>query len=99
MQGVVDGHCGNDANAGVYLPCSSDDVKCGLIMCTGVYSNSFYQGISPDAGPYMQTTDGGDVCNTVSSSATQSMTIPGLVSDGSLCDTEKVNDLPLPLIT
>ncbi len=86
----MDGHCGNNATAGVYLPCASEDVKCGLIICTGNYLGVFYNGISPDAGPYMRPTVGGDTCNTVSSSATQSMPIPGLVSDGSVCAIGKV---------
>lgn len=86
----MDAHCGNNASAGVYLPCASEDVKCGLIMCTGDYLGTFYEGVSPDASHYMQTTGGGHVCNTVSSSVTQAMTIPGLVSDGSLCATGKV---------
>ena len=89
MQGVADGNCGNDANANAYLPCASNDIRCGLIMCTGDFSNHFYFGTS--VSNQIRRTGRGDVCNTVTIRADERRANPGLVREGSPCATGMVN--------
>ena len=87
--GVVDGHCGNDPVAEVFIPCAQEDIKCGLMWCTGYYNYQTWEGVTPDITDYTNYV-GGATCQTVSSSASLQLRQVGLIADGTTCDTGKV---------
>ena len=90
LLGDGSGNCGKDSS-GNLIPCTAENVKCGIIQCTNVNFDDFQLSGSVALSSYTFTFNSiSYMCTSASIDAGNDIPDSGLVFDGTYCGTEKV---------